>query len=224
MLLFPVGQAYLWRDPDGLTLVDTGTAGSGETVESAVRGLGLARTDLDRIVITHFHADHAGAAAEIGGWGVDVLAHRADAPVIRGERVGPPPNFTEDEKVLHRQITAAGVLPPAPPARVDRELEDGDVLPFGGGAHVLSVPGHTDGSVALFLPEHGVLFTGDNAASHDGRVMLGPFNVDRRAASESFRRLAALDSRTALFGHGTPVTEGAKERLTAALGGLPFLA
>jgi glyoxylase-like metal-dependent hydrolase (beta-lactamase superfamily II) len=113
------------------------------------------------------------------------------------------------------------VLPPAPPARVDRELEDGDVLDFGGGAHVLGVPGHTDGSLALFLPAHGVLFTGDVVASHQGQVLLGPFNLDRRTASASFRRLAALDSRMALFGHGEPVTRNARAALSAAVPALP---
>ncbi|MGW3118294.1 hypothetical protein ACWDBW_14335 [Streptomyces sp. NPDC001107] len=44
-------------------------------------------------------------------------------------------------------------LPPAPPCRVDREVEDGGVLDFGGGAVVVAVPGHADGSMALHLPE-----------------------------------------------------------------------
>jgi glyoxylase-like metal-dependent hydrolase (beta-lactamase superfamily II) len=222
MLLFPVGQAYLWRDADGITLVDTGMVGSAQAIEQAVRTLGCAPSDVDRVVITHFHDDHAGGAAEVGSWpGVTILAHRCDAPVIRGETPGPPPDFTDEERALHASITAGGVLPPAPPARVDRELEDGDVLDFGGGAHVLGVPGHTDGSLALFLPAHGVLFTGDVVASHQGQVLLGPFNLDRRTASASFRRLAALDSRMALFGHGEPVTRNARAALSAAVPALP---
>jgi hypothetical protein len=32
MLRFPVGQAYLWRDPDSLTLIDTGLAGAGHDI------------------------------------------------------------------------------------------------------------------------------------------------------------------------------------------------
>lgn len=68
--------------------------------------------------------------------------------------------------------SAAG-LPPAPPVRVDREVRDGDVLDFAGGAHVISTPGHTDGSIALHLPEHGVLLTGDIAAEYEGEVILG---------------------------------------------------
>jgi glyoxylase-like metal-dependent hydrolase (beta-lactamase superfamily II) len=38
------------------------------------------------VVLTHFHADHAGSAAEIAAWGsgVPVLAHQADAAYLRG--------------------------------------------------------------------------------------------------------------------------------------------
>jgi glyoxylase-like metal-dependent hydrolase (beta-lactamase superfamily II) len=94
MLLFPVGQAYLWRDADGITLVDTGMVGSAQAIERAVRTLGCAPSDVDRVVITHFHDDHAGGAAEVGSWpGVTILAHRCDAPVIRGETPGPPPDL-----------------------------------------------------------------------------------------------------------------------------------
>jgi glyoxylase-like metal-dependent hydrolase (beta-lactamase superfamily II) len=98
---------------------------------------------------------------------------------------------------------------------VDREVEDGDVLDFGGGALVVHSPGHTDGSIGLHLPEHGVLFTGDCVAGV-GEVMLGVFNVDRAAAEASMRRLAALAPPTVCFGHGDPLTDGAAAALTGA--------
>jgi glyoxylase-like metal-dependent hydrolase (beta-lactamase superfamily II) len=73
------------------------------------------------------------------------------------------------------------------------------------GAHVLSVPGHTDGSIAIHLPRHGVLFTGD-AVAQRGRVpILGVFNVDRDRAAESLRRLAELQVKLACFGHTDPL-------------------
>ena len=96
-------------------------------------------------------------------------------------------------------------LPAAPPCPVDREVGDGDVLAFGGGAHVVHAPGHTAGSLALHLPGPRVLFTGDTVAEHGGAVILGPFNQDRRRALESFRLLTALDADLALVGHGEPV-------------------
>jgi len=208
-------QAYLWVDADGPTLIDTGEVGSGPAIAHDLRSVGLSPSDLDRVVLTHFHDDHTGSAAEVASWGnVQVVAHRFDAPVIRGERSGPPPNFTEFERELHAQVAAG--LPGAPPVRVDHEVSDGDILDFAGGAHVIGTPGHTDGSIALHLPEHHILITGDIVAEHAGEVMFGVFHLDRDEAAASFRRLADLDVNLACFGHGDPVLSGAGACLQAA--------
>jgi glyoxylase-like metal-dependent hydrolase (beta-lactamase superfamily II) len=98
---------------------------------------------------------------------------------------------------------------------VDRELTDGDVLDFGGGAHILAIPGHTEGSIAVHLPWEGVLFTGDTIAYVD-TVMLGVFNQDRARTVKSFQRLAALDVDTACFGHGDPIISAAGARIRDA--------
>jgi glyoxylase-like metal-dependent hydrolase (beta-lactamase superfamily II) len=99
--------------------------------------------------------------------------------------------FTEAEAALHAQVAAD--LPDAPPARVDHELSDGQLLDELR-IRVLATPGHTDGSVALLAADAGVMFTGDIAAEQDGAVILGPFNTDRSQARSSFRRLASLQS------------------------------
>ncbi len=89
------------------------------------------------------------------------------------------------------------------------------MLPFGDGARVVHAPGHTAGSIAVHLPLHGVLFTGDTVASVE-RVMLGVFTVDRAEAAATFRRLAALAPRTVCVGHGDPLTENAAAEMAAA--------
>ncbi|MFF1302485.1 MBL fold metallo-hydrolase [Streptomyces sp. NPDC058307] len=202
LLRFPVGQAYLWRDGDESTLIDAGPAGSAAPIAARVEG------QLRRIVLTHFHEDHVGGAAELAAvTGAEVLAHRLDALAVRGEVPGPPPVFEDWERPLHAE--ALRHLPQGEFARPPKltELSEGDVLDFGGGARVVHVPGHTPGSLALHLPEHGVLFTGDAVAASpfDGKVMLGVFNVDRAQALDSFAKLAALGANLACFGHGDPI-------------------
>ncbi|RVU22414.1 MBL fold metallo-hydrolase [Streptomyces antnestii] len=221
---FPVGQACLWDDGDELTLVDAGAAGAGQALADAVRGLGRDPREVRRVVLTHFHEDHAGGAGEFAALsGAAVYAHGLDAPFVRGERPGPGPVYEDWERPLHAQ--ALKLLPPQPahpvlPEEV-RELTDDDVLDFGGGARVVAAPGHTDGSVAFHLPCHGVLFTGDAVAASpvDGQVMLGVLNLDRARALDSFRTLAALESEVACFGHGAPVTGGSAAVLRAAVAG-----
>ncbi|MFD8965540.1 MBL fold metallo-hydrolase [Streptomyces sp. NPDC059568] len=79
----------------------------------------------------------------------------------------------------------------------------GDELDFGDGARVVHAPGHTDGSIAVHLSRHGVLFVGDTIASVGG-IALGVFNVDRERAQESMRRLVAPAPSTVCYGHGDP--------------------
>jgi glyoxylase-like metal-dependent hydrolase (beta-lactamase superfamily II) len=106
---------------------------------------------------------------------------------------------------------------PDPQPRIDREIGDGDELGFGDGAVAVAVPGHTPGSVAVYLPRHQVLFTGDAAARRpDGTVICGVSNVDRAEAAASLRRLAGLGATVACFGHGEPLTHAAAAGLQAA--------
>ncbi len=215
LLRLGIANAYLWHDEHGATLVDTGPPGSGPVVTAVLRSLGLRREDVRRVVLTHFHDDHAGSAAEIASWaGAQVAVGRADAPFVRGDAPGPPPVFTAAEQALHAAVAAD--LEPAPACRVDQEVDDGHVLDLAGGAVLLGVPGHTPGSIALHLPQHGVLITGDTDAEHQGQVVLGPFDTDRAGTWASLQRLASMDVEVACFGHGEPVTTDAGAALRRA--------
>ncbi|MEJ3653133.1 MBL fold metallo-hydrolase [Actinomycetes bacterium KLBMP 9759] len=213
------GQCWIWRDGDEVTLVDAGPPGSAPVIAAALNELGLDTSDVVRLVLTHFHVDHAGSAAEVRAWGAEVLAHAGDAPVVSGEVPEPQPPLLPSEEQLFVEVGGGAS---APPCAVDRELDGGDVLPFGGGAGVVHGPGHTPGSIALHLPSAGVLFTGDTIAEHGGTFILGPFNHDRAQAAESFRLLAALDTEIACFGHGEPIVAAAGERLRTVTDLGPF--
>ncbi len=218
-LRIPGGQAhllncYLWVEPDDVTLVDTGWPDSAGLIADALTTLGRRTGDVKRIVLTHFHEDHAGSAAKIATWSdVEVVAGAEDSPYVQGVECGPVPQLTDFERTIRADFDEP---PHGPPCRVDRTVRDGDVLGFAGGARVISVPGHTPGSIALYLPAADALLTGDAVAEFHGQVILGVFNTDRSAAIRSLEKLAATRAQIAGFGHGEPVLADASARIAAS--------
>ncbi|MGV0815293.1 MBL fold metallo-hydrolase [Mycolicibacterium boenickei] len=208
-------NSYLWTEPDGVTLIDTGWPDSAELIADALTALGLRRIHVKRIVLTHFHEDHCGAAAEIADWSdVEVIAGTDDAGFVRGDESGPLPVLTEPERALRPDFDAA---PHGPACRVDRVVADGDVLDFAGGARVIGVPGHTPGSIALYLPAADAVLTGDVVAEFNGQVIFGVFNSDRSELARSVKRLADTGAQRAGFGHGEPILTDAAARIAAAV-------
>ncbi|MFI7166778.1 MBL fold metallo-hydrolase [Rhodococcus erythropolis] len=207
-------NCYLWLDDDGVTLVDTGWPDSAALIGQALSALGRDRKDVKRIVLTHFHDDHAGSAAEIATWStVEVVAGADDSAFVSGTESGPFPQLTDLERTIHADSNKA---PHGPACRVDHEVRDGDELDFAGGARVISVPGHTPGSIALYLPEPDAVLTGDAVAEFHGEVILGVFNTDRALAARSLSKLAATKAHIAGFGHGEAVLTDAYKRIQSA--------
>lgn len=94
-------DCYLWLGADGVTLVGTGWPDNADLIAAALSELGRTRTEVRRIVLTHFHDDHAGSAAEIAAWGsAEVVAGAADAQYVAGTTLGLLPRLTDGEAVL----------------------------------------------------------------------------------------------------------------------------
>lgn len=91
-------------------------------------------------------------------------------------------------------------------------LKDGDEI-FG--LRIVGTPGHTAGHVSVFDPSTGVLVAGDALRATAG--LEGPdarYTADMAQAAASVRKLAGLEVKTILPGHGAPVTTGAADALT----------
>jgi glyoxylase-like metal-dependent hydrolase (beta-lactamase superfamily II) len=102
-------------------------------------------------------------------------------------------------------------VPEVNAARPLTPVKDGDEV-FG--LQIIGTPGHTAGHVAVFDPSTGVLVAGDALRTTDG--LLGPdpqYSDDMPQAVASVRKLATLDVRTILPGHGDPLTSGAADAL-----------
>jgi glyoxylase-like metal-dependent hydrolase (beta-lactamase superfamily II) len=163
-----------------ICLIDSGVAGSEHAIFEYLRSTGRTPEEIATLVLTHAHPDHIGAARAIEEIsGCIVAAHRADQPWIENIaqqfRDRPIPNF---------QALVGGSV------AVDRALDDGDLLQLEDDLRldVLHTPGHSRGSIALWLAKDQALFSGD-AVPLPGEV---PIYEDAVASARSIQRLRAL--------------------------------
>jgi len=163
---------------------------------------------LKLIVTTHGHWDHFGENAALAGHtGAPIAVHGLDA-----QRLSHP-----------KPLWAPFEIPPCVPAV---ELAEGGEVRFGEiRLTVLHTPGHTEGSVCLWSPDEGLLFSGDTLfAGGWGRTDLAGGSDEQIV--ESLSRLATFDDPLAVLpGHGRETTIG-RERpwleLVARERRLPF--
>jgi glyoxylase-like metal-dependent hydrolase (beta-lactamase superfamily II) len=205
-------NVYLVEAGGELTLIDTGYKGKELLIMKRVRSLGYSPSLITAIIITHHHPDHTGGLAglvEITR--ARVIAHAADAPFIDGRLPQPGPSRPD---WLRRAARPFNGLLATRPVNVDIEVRDGDELPLAGGVRILHTPGHTPGSICVFLRWGGVVFTGDLLAQRFGLKWPSmPFTADVAQLRRSVKKLAGHEFESACFGHGSPIRAKAGTRV-----------
>jgi hydroxyacylglutathione hydrolase len=150
-----------------------------------------------QILITHAHIDHiAGAHRLKQVTGAPILYNKHDLAQV---------------KIMDEQAAWLGIPTPTV-SNPDDTLDDGKIISIAGvTANILHTPGHTEGSVCLYLPDHTLLLAGDTLfAGSVGRTDLPGGNTRKLLASIYDRLLTLPDEVTVIPGHGPRTTIGSE--------------
>lgn len=216
-------NVFLFRQPDGYLLLDAGlkTEESLLALEASLASLNLDWRVIARILISHMHPDHVGAAAEIRRRsGAPIRMHPVEAEMVKPRAPGRR-FFDRAESYMHAhgvpqtdidamREEASGVSERMERFLADEPIEDGDTIAFSGGTlRAVMAPGHSPAMLCFHCPEQRLLFSTDailerttpNIGVHwfyQGNPLGEYFN--------SLRALELLDIDKVLPSHGRPFT------------------
>lgn len=221
-------NVFLFADGDEADLLDCGMNSdeSVAAIEEALAHIGAKR--LRRLVVTHIHPDHYGAAGTFAGEGLaDLYIHRLEVPLVH-------PRYVELEhlvKEVHKYLKVNGV--PAEDAEVlsnsqralsqvvktaepSVQLDGAELLQMGRrNLRVEWTPGHSPGHICLYDRQEKLLFAGDHMLPElTPNIGLHPQSTPDPLHEylDGLRRLAAYEPELILPSHGRPFT-GAPARV-----------
>lgn len=186
---------YGYKLPSGKVLLfDAGVGPDGTSVDAITNALGVARTQVTDVFLTHGHFDHIAAAPGLATARVHIGIRDSDMAAQRAK--------------THPSLVAllARVMPVPPVLATDAFLGDRAQLPLEGKTlTAVPLPGHTPGSYVYALD--GVLFAGDSIQIEDGTLTFAnpattiDLDENKRSLAQLRHGLAGERIETVCTGH-----------------------
>lgn len=204
------------EDDGSVTLIDCGIKRAPKRIVCGLAAIGKHPSDVQRILLTHAHSDHAGGAAEMvrrtGIAGVGV--HAEDAAFVAAGQPAP----TDTSMSLGRLFARIrlGGFDPTP---VSTELSDGHILDIAGGLRIYHTPGHSPGHISLVHERTSVMITGDAIWNMAGRMSwpVSVFCSSHKLNKRSSHVLGEVEYSTVAFIHGPHIDQNARETVRGFL-------
>ncbi|HUF54855.1 MAG TPA: MBL fold metallo-hydrolase [Dehalococcoidia bacterium] len=200
-------NVFLVRDGDEGALIDAGF-GDEPSVKARLDFLAEYKdVRVKYIVLTHHHFDHSAGAKQIhdATGGVVALHPQEEKFLLEWDSDAPQDiEIPEEAKELREKVET--FRKQAAEANPTIMMNDGDEFAVGDlTLRVVHTPGHTLGSVCIYIPQEKALFTGDTALGLGTVAISPPPHGDMALYLESLARLQTLDSAVMCPGHGQAV-------------------
>jgi glyoxylase-like metal-dependent hydrolase (beta-lactamase superfamily II) len=192
-------HTYLIDGGDELALVDAGFGPGTDEIVDLVRADGFDPARITKILITHYHADHAGGAATLKrATGADLYAGVEAAPTIR---------VADADQIGLNWAKTFGFYPADyewEPTEVEVEFRDGDRIKVGElELEAIATPGHCNGHYCLRLGgrDRTYLFTSDCVFWGGAIILQNVPDSNLQLYAASCNRIADLEWDALLPGH-----------------------
>ncbi len=190
-------NAGIIQTPESIIFIDSGmSAHSGAYLFNFAKERMKGDEDL-YLILTHKDTDHCFGMNEMKKHGATVITHEHTAEIIVEES-----DLSKNRiaKMIKNTYTQE-VLGDAVLSRPDQTITQDTVLDLGEEIHLLSVPGHTPGDIAVYHPRSKVLFAGD-AILEGMDPYVRPDSISIKTWIKNLERLKKLDIEWILPGHG----------------------
>jgi glyoxylase-like metal-dependent hydrolase (beta-lactamase superfamily II) len=209
-------NCYLVREPDGLTLIDTGLSGSHNDILAAARTLGA---PIRRILLTHAHMDHVGSVdallERLGPANVELVSNARSLPLLHKP---PDKSLASTEPGIKIKGGVPGIK-----SRPTKLVTEGELI---GSFRTIETPGHIPGHISFLDERDGTFYAGD-ALIGMGHLTISGFapwffplpnfgTWHKPTAVASAQKLLAYPIERFASGHG-PVQPGGISTLRAAI-------